>query len=174
MIRKVGERWEESFGKETIYWEQMNGYRKRSTTPWDMQEVWDDLRSYTTTFAKCPKDNCTCIQPNPLDEKFRKKMGMCFDCVTKLELKMQLDGDFDQYAKKKMYENVKAYIKDLDSEMATWKKDVSGKIEFANGDSTIETWSSTDSTAMIKRMDDEYMAMRETLLSNYDPDKKGM
>lgn len=169
--REVGDRWTEdlpSGGK--IYWEQMDGYRRKSLESWDRQELGDELREYISSFSSCPKEYCTCTAPNPLDEKFRAKMGMCFDCVVTMETKLQVDGKFDEYAKTKMFENVKAYIKDMDAEFSKWKVDIQGNFDFVNGDETMETWKSTNSNALIERMEAEYNEMREMLLTNYNPE----
>jgi len=122
--RKVGDRWTEDLGDKVIYWEQMQGYRRRSTTSWDKKEMFDKLRAELNSFTNCPKETCTCKVPNPIDLKFRSKMGMCFECVTKMELEMQINGEFDMYAKKKMFENVKSYKREMEVEMEKEKDDM--------------------------------------------------
>ena len=171
-IRNVGDRWVEEFKNGTkIYWEQMKGYRRSSSTSWKRRDMFQKLQEELKSFSSCPKEICTCKNPNNLDEKFRRKMGMCFDCVLKMELDMQIDGKFDKYADEKMFKNVKAYINDMDIEMTRWKEDVRGKMSFANGDETIEDWESNNSEALIKRMETEYNEMRKMLLENYDPNR---
>lgn len=169
--RKVGDRWvEESANGNKTYYEQKQGFRVKSSVSWEQQEVDQKLREELRTFRNCPKDKCTCIQPTSIDSKFRTIHGMCLECVTAQETSMQIRGEFNDYAKRKMFENVKAYIREMESEFEYWKRDVQGKMSFANGDGTIEQWESTDSAAMVKRMEDELSEMKSALMKRYDPD----
>ena len=49
-----------------------------------------------------------------LDDKFWRLMGHCFDCQIDFENKLRVKGEFDNYAEKKMLENQKSYLKDLE------------------------------------------------------------
>ena len=60
----------------------------------------------------CPK--CQKAMKKRLDDKFWRLMGHCFDCQIDFENKLRVKGEFDNYAEKKMLENQKSYLKDLE------------------------------------------------------------
>ena len=49
-----------------------------------------------------------------LDDKFWRLMGHCFDCQVEFENKLRIEGKFEEYAQKKMLENQKSQLKDLE------------------------------------------------------------
>jgi len=166
ITRKVGDRWiEEKADGTKIYFEQREGYRKRSDSDWDHQKRMEEAREREYKFLKCPKEKCTCVAPKPLDEKFRKKMDMCFDCVVEMETKMKINGTFNDYAKNKMRENAKAYFRDMEIELENWKKDIRSKMYFANGDSTIESWQSSNPEELIQKMESEFNELKELVFN---------
>lgn len=172
-VRAVGEQWTEDRGDgRKIYWEQREGYRVQSNHSWEQQKMNQEWRDYLRTFRNCPKETCTCMAPTRVDEKFRAMMGMCLDCVTEYETKLQIEGKFKEYAREKQFENVKAYIRDVESELERWKADIQTKSTFVNGDETLETWSTDNPQIMIDRMQAEFDEMKRMLMENYDPEKK--
>ena len=60
----------------------------------------------------CPK--CQKAMKKKLDDKFWRLMGHCFDCQVEFENKLRIEGKFEEYAQKKMLENQKSYLKDLE------------------------------------------------------------
>ena len=59
----------------------------------------------------CP--SCKKTMKKKLDNKFWRMMGHCFDCQVKIENKLRVEGKWEEYEKKKILENKKAYLKDL-------------------------------------------------------------
>ena len=63
----------------------------------------------------CPK--CDKAMKKQLDNKFWRLMGHCFDCQIDYENKLRIKGEFDNWAEKKMLENQKAQLKDLEQSL---------------------------------------------------------
>jgi hypothetical protein len=173
-IRKVGDRWveEDASGWKTYCELRGANYVWKSSTPF---EYWDEHEEYWKTinsFTNCQKETCTCRSPTKVDEKFRRIMGMCTDCVAEVETKMQIRGEFSDYARNKILENVKAYLRDIEIELESWKRDIRSKMAFANGDATIEEWQSNNPELLIEKMESEFHEMKHALLSTYDPEYK--
>ena len=68
----------------------------------------------------CPK--CKKAMKKKLDDKFWRTQGHCFDCQIEIENKMRIEGVFEDYAKTKMLENQKAYLKDLEQSIDDFEK----------------------------------------------------
>lgn len=167
VVRKVGDRWiEEGANGRKTYVEQKDGYRVKSNMDWEKQELFDKIRKESRTFMSCPKEMCTCINPSALDERFRRKMGMCHDCVVEMETRLKMHGKFDDYAKTKMRENAKAYFRDMEVEFERWKADIRSKMSFANGDTTIETWQSENPEILISKMEAEFNELKEMIFNS--------
>jgi ribosomal protein L37AE/L43A len=77
----------------------------------------------------CPK--CDKAMKKKLDRKFWSTQGHCFDCQVELENRMRIEGTFEEYAKTKMLENQKAYLKDLEQSIDDFEK-TGGKKEWFN------------------------------------------
>mgnify|MGYP003557943760 FL=1 len=159
--REIGEIWEEKdFNGHSIWWEQKDGYRVKYHRHPDVSKMIHELN---TSFPNCPKETCTCLSPTRLDFKFQRMMGMCEDCLIKMETKMKLEGTFNQYAIDKMKANAEAFFRDADKEVEVLKmalKDVS----FV-GDETgeVERWSNEGSDTLIKNIDENYATFKEKI-----------
>ena len=77
----------------------------------------------------CP--NCKKAMKKKLDNKFWYRSGHCFDCQVDMENRMRIEGTFEDYAKTKMLENQKAYLKDLEQSLDDFEK-TGGKHEWFN------------------------------------------
>ena len=77
----------------------------------------------------CPK--CKKAMKKRLDDKFWRIQGHCFDCQVDFEHRLRLEGTFEEYAKTKILENQKAYLKDLEQSIDDFEK-TDGKREFFN------------------------------------------
>ena len=77
----------------------------------------------------CPE--CKKVMKKKLDDKFWRLMGHCFDCQVIIENKFRVKGTYEQYAKKKILENKKSYLKDLKQSIDEFEK-TEGKAEFFN------------------------------------------
>ena len=77
----------------------------------------------------CPK--CQKAMKKKLDDKFWRTQGHCFDCQIVYENKLKIKGEFDMYAQKKMLENQKAYLVDLEQSIDEFEQQ-GGKKEWLN------------------------------------------
>ena len=77
----------------------------------------------------CP--NCKKAMKKKLDDKFWRMMGHCFDCQVEMENKLRVKGKFDEWAEKKMLENQKSQLKDLEQSITDFEK-TGGKKEWYN------------------------------------------
>lgn len=121
--RKEGDKWTDANGK---MWERKNGINQSisklrgAKTPW-----W------------CPK--CEKAMNTKLDTKFYYKREMCYDCVVKLETEMRLNGTWQAYQRKIMYDNMMGQVNDAIAELKSYQESVSNpQIHFQDG--TFEEW----------------------------------
>ena len=77
----------------------------------------------------CPK--CKKAMKKKLDDKFWRMMGHSFDCQVEMENKLRMKGEFDEWAERKMLENQKSQLKDLEQSITDFEK-TGGKKEWYN------------------------------------------
>ena len=77
----------------------------------------------------CPK--CKKAMKKKLDDKFWRLMNHCFDCQVEMENKLRIKGEFDEWAQRKMLENQKSQLKDLEQSIIDFEK-TGGKKEWYN------------------------------------------
>ena len=77
----------------------------------------------------CPE--CKKVMKKKLDDKFWRMMGHCFDCQIKIENKLRIEGTYEEWAKTKILENKKSYLKDLKQSIDEFEES-EGKAEFFN------------------------------------------
>ena len=77
----------------------------------------------------CP--SCKKAMKKKLDNKFWRINGHCFDCQIEMENKLRMSGKYEEYAKKKINENKKSYLKDLKQSIDEFEQ-TEGKAEFLN------------------------------------------
>ena len=77
----------------------------------------------------CP--SCKKTMKKKLDNKFWRIAGHCFDCQVEMENKLRMSGNYEEYAKKKINENKKSYLKDLKQSIDEFEN-TGGKVEFFN------------------------------------------
>jgi hypothetical protein len=106
IIRKEGEVWEDSDGRE---WTVKDGITQNLTkldsakTPW-----W------------CPK--CEKTMGHKFDTKFWRLYGMCYDCTIAWHTQMKLDGTYDAWESKTLRDNERGYLKDMILEIEDYIK----------------------------------------------------
>ena len=77
----------------------------------------------------CP--SCKKAMKKRLDRKFWNLFNHCMDCQIEIETKMRYKGEFEEYAKRKVLEKKKVYLKDLKQSIVEFE-DKGGKAEFFN------------------------------------------
>ena len=90
----------------------------------------------------CP--SCDKVMKRKLDDKMWRLFGHCFDCQVKMENKLRITGEYDDWAEKKVLNNKKSYLLEQVQSITEWKNQ--DDITFLNqtnpdGSSvTKETW----------------------------------
>lgn len=172
-LREVGEIWEEknALGETVCWWKQNKGYRSRYHRHPDEQAAIDAEIERLNSFYNCPKSECTCKTRTRLDEVFRKKTGMCEDCVFSMETKLKIEGKFNEYAINKMKSNAESFFKDADKEVEVIKNELLN-ITFA-GDANDpnnpnERWSLQNPEAFIENIDNQYKNFKESVFNKLE------
>lgn len=136
---EIGDIWEDvdANGNITIV-EQFDGFRtKKTKNSQVLGEVREELRSY----AKCPKDTCTCDPNYYLNQKMRAIHEMCFDCVIDMEHELKKTGKFEEYANKKLEANALAWLKKAEQDVDMLREAYTKASELViNGEGDTETW----------------------------------
>lgn len=171
IIRKVGDVWEDKDRYGNVVWyEQMDGFRVSSNMHPDIVKELQKIRDNLRTFPNCRKDVCTCIKPTTLDEKFRKMVGMCEDCLISYETHLKITGQFNQYAMEKMRNNAESFFKQADIEVQVLK-DAVDNITFAGDEHDVnpnEKWSFQDPESYKKLIDEKYNEFKENTLKKFE------
>lgn len=119
--RKVGEVWEEVdpiTGQVRVF-EQKEGFRIQKSK---VTDTMSELRTELRTFKKCPKESCTCIAPNHLDQKMKRIHEMCYDCVIDMEHQLRKEGKYRDYEISRMQNNADAWLKDAEREIEVLRR----------------------------------------------------
>jgi len=172
-VREIGEVWEEKdFNGNSIWFEQQQGFRIKSSLHPDVAKAMREANEYLKSFPNCQKEECTCKVPNRIDETFRRKVGMCEDCLITMETRLKIQGKFPEYALKKMEANAKAFFEQADKEVEVLKREVSN-IHFAgdeNDINPIEKWTFQDEESYKKFIDEKYNEFKTKTMEKFNKD----
>ena len=116
-------------GKEHIKKYVQVGYEGKPQPKGDVKSELTDIMATARMPWFCP--SCKKTMKKKLDNKFWRIAGHCFDCHVEMENKLRMNGKYEQYAKKKINENKKSYLKDLKQSIDEFEK-TGGKAEFFN------------------------------------------
>ena len=105
------------------------GYEGKSQPKGDIKSELTDIMATVRMPWFCP--SCKKAMKKKLDNKFWRINGHCFDCQVEMENKLRINGEYEQYAKKKINENKKSYLRDLKQSIEEFEK-TDGKAEFFN------------------------------------------
>lgn len=105
------------------------GYEGKQKEKGDVKSELTDIMATVRMPWFCP--SCKKAMKKKLDNKFWRINGHCFDCQIEMENKLRINGEYEQYAKKKINENKKAYLKDLKQSIDEFEQ-TEGKAEFFN------------------------------------------
>lgn len=164
--REVGEIWTELDSKTGIEytWEQKQGFRVRHGNLDSVRQVLNEMKMP----SHCPQ--CKNEMKKRLDNKMWNVHKMCFDCVVDMEAKLRYEGKFEEYAKNIMYRNASDWFKDADREVEVIKEELNKQhIEYVNADGTLEKWEQTDKEKWLKKIDEDYVQLKEKILTNLAP-----
>lgn len=136
---EVGDVWEDVDANGNIHVvEQHDGFRTRKSKN---SEVLSNVRQELKTFAKCPKETCTCDPTYHLNVKMRAIHEMCFDCVIDMEHELKKQGKFEEYAQEKMYANAIAWLQKAEQDVDMLREAYTKASKLViNGDGDTETY----------------------------------
>ena len=121
---KEGDIWEEN-GKQ---WTIKNGLKQNITKL-------DSAKKALRIPLTCPK--CNGSMKHHLAKKMYKIHGFCFDCTIEYEASLRKAGLYDQYEKRMMQGNMKAFAHDIEQ----WVMDfISTQETFVTEDGVVEDW----------------------------------
>jgi len=158
--KEVGETWIDDDGQS---WEQKNGYRVKVGK---FAKLREDLKA----FPNCNKETCTCIEPSQADLKMKAYHGMCLDCVVDMEHTMKLEGDYDEYERKKLLSNGEAWLTNAEVEKEVLKSTI--KAAFVNEDGSIEEWSGGSEEDVIAKIDNGFKKFKTDFIEKLKVDIK--
>ena len=137
---EVGDIWEEAdpvTGNIYVI-EQRDGFRIKKTKN---SEVFQQIRDELNTFTKCPKEKCTCINPQRIDEKMRRIHDMCFDCVIDMEHELKKHGKYEEYERDRVRNNALAWLRSAEQDINLLKQAYTQSTQFvSNSSGDLETW----------------------------------
>jgi len=170
--RDVGEVWEVKDANGNSTWfEQHEGFRTKTNVHPSVSKAMQEIRTWMNSFPNCPKEKCTCLKPNRLDEKFRRIAGMCEECLISFETSLKMRGEFNEYAMNKMKANAEDFFKQADAEVEILKREITN-INFA-GDETdnnniVEKWSFQDPESYKSMIDEQYAEFKRKTLEHIE------
>lgn len=132
IIRKVGERWADSSGKE---WEQ------KEYGPSAVTRVSDIIRMETNDKCKCCGTEVR--WGSKIDRKMYLKTKKCFDCLVEEETQLRIKGKFKLYETKKLLENELSYLNDIKQKLKKVKNiwhQMTQKLTYVNSNGFVEEW----------------------------------
>lgn len=134
IIRKVGERWTDSSGKE---WEQ------KDYGPAAVTRVSDIIREEME--QKCECCGREIRWGSRQDRKMFYRTKKCLDCTADEETQLRIKGKFKLYETKKLLENEISYLNDVRQKLKESKdyleSDDSKTLKWANQTGMVEEWS---------------------------------
>jgi len=133
--RKEGDVWEEDGRKWTI----KNGIRQNITKL-------DGVKDLNRVPLRCPK--CGGSMKHWLAKKMYRIHGFCFDpCTVEYEAELRKAGLYEQYEKRMIEGNMKAFVRDLEQ----WAFDfMSSTDSFVTEEGDVEEWKSDTSKQKLK------------------------
>tara|TARA_R110000803_G_scaffold27856_2_gene64825 strand:- start:780 stop:1376 length:597 start_codon:yes stop_codon:yes gene_type:complete len=150
--RTIGDTWVDTKNQQ---WEQKDGYKVKVGK-------FSKLREELKSFPNCNKETCVCIEPSQADLKMKAYHGMCLDCVVDTEHELKLNGEYDQYEKKKILSNAESWLKQAEIEKDIVKASVNTK--FINEDGSIEDWNGVNPEDVSKQIEDGFEKFKTTFI----------
>lgn len=147
IIRKEGETWTDSSGKNWIH---KNGVTKTVT------RVMDIIREEIN--QKCTECKCEIRWGSRHDSKIHAKTGMCMDCLIKAETQLRVEGKYKAYEKKKMLSNELAHLKSLKKHIEDSKTYLEEHkvFTFVNSNGLVEEWDNEASDNVRKSLKKDF------------------
>jgi hypothetical protein len=135
ITRKVGDVWEDEDGK---IWEQKEGYKiKKSKLTDIMSEIRNDMYERT----RCKGEECESKSKySYTDKKLIDKFTYCSNCLSKLEHRIRVDGNWETYKKwRALNDIVKEGLGMLENLQQAYNE-AKQEYEYINQDGSKQTW----------------------------------
>ncbi len=149
IIRKTGEQWTDSSGKEWV---------QTDSGPQSVTRVMDIVR-------KEMNQKCTCCGReirwgSKLDERMFYRTTKCFDCLVEEETQLRLKGKFKLYETKKLIENELSYLHDVKDKLKSSKDYLKDHkvITFVNSNGMVEEWSNDARKQLLDELKKDWVA----------------
>jgi len=98
----------------------MVGYKGKEKESGDIESPLTDIMSKVRMPMFCPK--CDVVIKKRLDDKMWRMFGHCFGCQIKIENKLRISGEYEEWAENKIRNNKISFIKDTIQQLEEWKK----------------------------------------------------
>lgn len=171
--RGDGEIWEEKTSEHSsVWWRMENGIKVKYSVHPTVADELREARLGLKKFSNCPKEICTCTNPTRIDEHFRKKTGMCEDCLISFETKLKIQGKFNEYALNRMKANAESFFKQADGDVEEIKKELGSTVSFIDENGEVEKWDVEGKSNLLNRIDTDYQKFKDTVLSKFNPEEK--
>lgn len=148
IIRKIGERWTDSSGKE---WEQ------KEYGPSAVTRVGDIIREEMEEKCQCCKKEIR--WGGRLDRKMYYKTKKCFDCLIEEETTLRLRGQYKLYENRKVIENELSYLEDVRKKLRESKDYLKNNktISFVNSNGFLEEWSNDARSELLENVKKDFV-----------------
>ena len=97
----------------------MVGYEGKKQQNGDQISRMTDIMKDARMPMFCPE--CDKIMKKRLDNKFWSMFGHCFDCQSKFENKLRIEGKFEEWQEEKIKKNKISFLKDAIQQIKEWK-----------------------------------------------------
>ena len=158
--REIGDVWTDDKGQE---WEQKKGYKVKAGK-------FQKLRKELKKFPNCKEGCDSYLDPGHADLKMKAYHGMCLDCVVEMEHKLKMEGKYEEYEKKKMLANAKAWLRQAEFEKDVLKHSV--QAQFINEDGSIEKWGGLNEDEVIERIENGFEKFKKDFIDKLNTELK--
>lgn len=143
---KEGDIWEENGKKWTI----KNGIRQTVTKL-------DSLKNLVNFPLNCPccKEP---MKPNAVNKKMYNIHKMCLNCVTEMETKIKLEGNWQEYKNNQINSNKNASLDDFEKAVEAWIKT---NDTFVTENGEIEDWGKADKSKIYEEIKSEIEKLKK-------------
>ena len=97
----------------------MVGYEGKKQKSGDQKSRLTDIMAAARMPMFCP--SCDKVMKNKLDDKMWRLFNHCFDCQIKIENKLRITGEYEEWANEKIRQNKISFIKDNLQKLEEWK-----------------------------------------------------
>jgi hypothetical protein len=156
IIRKLGETWTDSSGKEWV---------EKESGPQSTTRVMDIVRLETND--KCSGCKRELRWGNKLDRKMFFKTQKCFDCLVEEETQLKIKGKYKLYETRKLLENEISYLNDVRQKLKDGKKYLEENkiITFVNSNGLVEEWKNEARLELLEGIEKDFVTCLKKLKS---------